>query len=220
MTRIKSVIFDLDGTLVDSAPGIIDCFRQVLADRALHPIRPLNASLIGPPLRDTLRTLTGLADEDPLLDNLAEDFKTHYDDSACHTTPEYAGISSVLKSISARGISLHIATNKRIIPTRRIVEHLGWNPLFSSIYARDSFSPPLKSKAQLIQRLLDEQAIDFQDAIYVGDTQDDGKAALENQMPFWAALWGYGQFDCLEETGFFRLLSKPEDIVKKLSFHE
>ncbi len=216
MTLIKNIIFDLDGTLIDSAPGIIGCFRQILADRALQPVRPLDDSLIGPPLRDTLRALTGLADDDHRLNLLVEDFKSHYDRAACLTTPAYAGITPALQALKARGISLHIATNKRILPTQRIVENLGWEALFTSIYARDSFSPPLKSKAQLIQRLLLEQGIGAAHSIYVGDTQEDGKSARENQMPFWAVLWGYGQFDGGTESNVSLRLATPEDLVNQL----
>lgn len=217
MTLIKNIIFDLDGTLIDSAPGIIGCFRQILEDRALQTVRPLDDSLIGPPLRDTLRALTGLADDDHRLDLLVEDFKSHYDRAACLTTPAYAGITPALEALKARGINLHIATNKRILPTQRIVENLGWEELFTSVYARDSFSPPLKSKAQLIQRLLLEQGISADHSIYVGDTQEDGKSARENEMPFWAVLWGYGQFDEDEENAFLHRLATPAELVSTLN---
>ena len=220
MTSIKTIIFDLDGTLVDSAPGIIECFQQTLRVKGIQPIIPLDSRLIGPPLRETLQCLTGISEDDPLLGVLAEEFKSRYDSTASRTTPAYAGITSALKEICAQGIGLHIATNKRIIPTRQIVEHLGWNQFFASIYARDSFSPPLKSKAQLIGCLLQEQAVDYQNAIYVGDTQEDGDAAKQNQIQFWAALWGYGQFDYLEENSFFRTLPTTAAIVRQLAPHE
>ena len=219
MTPIKHVIFDLDGTLIDSAPGIIDCFRQILAARNLQLVRPLDQRLIGPPLRDTLQTLTGIASDDPLLDILADEFKRSYDSSACQSTPAYPGITSALEAFKARGIGLHIATNKRIVPTRVIVECLGWNALFTSVNARDSYVPPLKTKADLIQRVLLEQQIDARQVVYVGDTREDELSAKENRIPFWAALWGYGQLASLEQSGFSRTLPATEDLVKALALH-
>ena len=87
----QAIIFDLDGTLIDSRAAILDAFGKVLAEQGIAPQIALSAVRIGPPLSETLRELTG-SDDQALLGALAEEFKAHYDSTgyqACllYTSP-------------------------------------------------------------------------------------------------------------------------------------
>ena len=66
LNSISDVIFDLDGTLVDSAPSILLCLAEALASQGIAPIFPLSSSLIGPPLHETLRNISGCKDDDTI----------------------------------------------------------------------------------------------------------------------------------------------------------
>lgn len=191
LKEIKNVIFDLDGTLIDSAPSILGAFKQVLEQYSYAPIRPLNSDLIGPPLKQTLQLISGESDPKKLT-ILVEAFKASYDNHAYALSTSYNGIGEMLQHLSRDKKSLHIATNKRLIPTQKIVQHFVWEKYFQSVYAIDKVEPPFSSKAQMIQAMLLDLGLNSKNCIYVGDRCEDGEAASENEMPFIYVEWGYG----------------------------
>ena len=206
----QHVLFDFDGTLVDSAPVILSCFSRALEVHGLQARTPIVASLIGPPLRQTLATLSG-SDDGALLDALAATFKDVYDSEACLETPAYAGCQQALEQLREQGFSLAIATNKRLLPTQRIIAALGWQALFSAVYASDSYPERYTDKAGMIAALLEDGGIAAQAAIYVGDTVADGRAAAANGVEFWPVAWGYGQFASHEQP-----LLAPQQWLERL----
>lgn len=188
--NINNIIFDLDGTLIDSAPSILECFKRVLESNNIEPLLPLNSSLIGPPLVQTLSRLTGIQ-ESTSLGKLAEDFKKQYDFGGYKSTVPFSGVSELLRECISSGYSLHIATNKRLIPTDLILEYLGWKQYFKSIYALDLISPSFANKASMLSALLVAEKIQHHSAIYVGDRIEDHESAIKNRLKFIGALWGY-----------------------------
>lgn len=189
--RHLHLLFDFDGTLIDSAPAILACFRDVLAQRGITPLLALERTLIGPPLLETLRLMTGIPDKAEL-QVLADDFKRRYDQEALFQTTAYPGVGDALAELAASGRSLHIATNKRLHPTRLILQHLGFAKHFASVYAIDRSDPPYRNKAAILAAQLAEQQIATQQACYVGDKAEDGIAADANGLAFYFVHWGYG----------------------------
>jgi len=189
--RHTHVVFDLDGTLIDSAEAILASYRAAFAACGLVPVRGIVADIVGPTLGETLRLLAG--SEDPvLIARLANAFKQSYDSEGLLETLPYPGISDMLRALHTAGMKLSIATNKRIHPTRSIIEHIGWGGIFDPVYALDVFTPPLPDKAAMLGRLLVDQRIDADRAVYVGDRIEDFDAAKANNLSFIAATWGYG----------------------------
>ena len=205
------VLFDFDGTLVDSAPAILTTFAQVLQGHGLQACCSIDDSLIGPPLRQTLQTLCGSSDAQ-LLDTLASSFRDIYDGPACLATPAYPGWDDALAALRALGLQLLIATNKRLLPTQRIIQARGWSEHFKVVYASDSCPGGFPNKAAMIAALLEEHGIDAQGAIYLGDTEADASAATANAVEFWAVDWGYGEF-----AGQYPTFDRPAAVVSCLS---
>jgi len=146
--------------------------------------------LIGPPLLETLKLLTGHSDLQ-ILNKLSSDFKAHYDSSGYKSTVVFLGVAELLKSISANGFDLHIATNKRLKPTTLILEYFELADYFKSIYALDSKNPSYTNKSEMLAGLIEDQGINNKSAVYVGDRAEDLTSALENDMKFIGASWGY-----------------------------
>jgi phosphoglycolate phosphatase len=204
------ILFDFDGTLVDSAPAILACFSRVLQAHGLKASRPIDESLIGPPLRQTLETLSGQSGP-LLLDALSASFKDIYDTEACLETPAYAGCQASLERLRELGFNLAIATNKRLLPTSKIIAALGWEGLFTEVFASDSYPERYTDKAGMIAALLHDAEIAPQAAIYVGDTEQDGRAAAANDVDFWPVAWGYGRFTSQEQP-----LHSPQQLLERL----
>lgn len=214
-----NLIFDLDGTLIDSAPSILACMGSVIAEAGYVPLVPLETSLIGPPLKVTLSRITGLREDASLLP-LLDAFKDRYDNEALLSTRPFAGMDELLHELNGNGSRLHLATNKRMRPVLSILDLLGWRSRFASIYTQDRIPAGYASKAIMLEHLLRDERISRSDAVYIGDTQEDGMAAASNGLRFIAADWGYGEFgEVLKAPACIRASTPPEllDILRPRS---
>ncbi|MDR1228189.1 MAG: HAD family hydrolase [Azoarcus sp.] len=209
------IIFDLDGTLIDSAGAILASYRTAFAACGLAPARSIDADIVGPPIDETLRLLAG--DDDPaLIGRLAAAFRQSYDNGGLLETAAYPGADELLATLREAGRALHIATNKRIHPTRLILDHLGWSACFDTVYALDLFSPELPGKAAMLGRLLADRRIEAARAIYVGDRIEDGVAAEASGLPFIAAAWGYGAPRAAAMAARWREAATPRELGQML----
>ena len=209
------ILFDLDGTLIDSAPAILASFREAFAQTGVVPVRVIDDSIIGPPLKETLQLLAG-SQEAGLIGQLEAAFKASYDSEGYKATAAYAGVGDLLAALAGAGLTLSIATNKRIHPTRLILQHLGWLDHFAHIYALDLFTPRLPNKAAMIARLLADQQIPQDQAIYIGDRSEDGESADANGLPFIAVTWGYGSLTAAEMRPDWRAAAQPAALAALL----
>lgn len=194
---VKQVIFDLDGTLIDSADSIIKSLQKTLSENKIQPILQLEKSIIGPPLESTLKKITGF--EDPsIIACLIRDFKASYDDNYCKEATPYEGVDEMLRLLHRHSVVIHIATNKRAIPTKKILDYLSWASLFKSVYTVDMVTPKYISKKVMLSSMLKKNNLTPKETIYIGDINTDYFAANENGMGFIFVQWGYeGEGDYL-----------------------
>ena len=208
----QAVAFDFDGTLVDSAPSILLSMKLALEKNRIDPVVPMTADIIGPPLKQTLSLISGSQDED-LLAQLVQDFKQCYDQGGYRDTAPYPGISVLLARLAEQGCQLYLATNKRAIPTRLILNHLGWSGFFAATYCLDEW-PQCRDKGEMLAQLLDQHHLDGRNIPYVGDTDGDASAAKKNRMPYIHVDWGYGDrphspsYACTNADHLFALLKE------------
>ncbi len=186
-----AILFDFDGTLIDSATSVLAGLRHALACASIEPRCTLDSSIIGPPLRLTLAKLAG-SDEAVLIDRLAAAFREYYDSDGYRHTEVYDGVPTMLQALNAAGIALYIVTNKRILPTLRILDHLGWRTWFASVYALDALQPAAEHKPALVTAVLNRHELAPEKTWMVGDSDEDRRSAETNALRFFAAQWGYG----------------------------
>jgi phosphoglycolate phosphatase len=189
--RAEHYIFDLDGTLIDSAPGVLCALQQTARACGVLPTVPIDRNLIGPPLMKVLKILSGWTDP-VLLGRLADTFRCFYDNEAYAMSVPFPGVEEALRRLRAQGSALHIATNKRSVPTHKIVALLGWDGSFASIRCIDSQPQAAGGKEGVLSELIRGSAIDPQNALMVGDSIDDAAAATHCGIRFLAVTWGYG----------------------------
>ncbi len=203
---IDAIIFDLDGTLVDSADGVLSSIAGAFRKCGMSPTRPLNNEIIGPSLEQILYLLTN--SEDPrVIKPLTVEFKNHYDTQGYRATKVYSGVNRLLGLLEKSSRPLFIATNKRKRPTDEIVNWLGWEKYFEAVYSLDTIQPPAANKGALISQILLAHQLKSEDTLYVGDRDEDHVAATQARVQFYRATWGYGNF------GTFDV---PESGIKKL----
>jgi phosphoglycolate phosphatase len=190
----KHILFDFDGTLIDSAPYVLTAYKQAFAELGVTPKVAITESIIGPPLIATIEML--IAEDNPeLVQKLADKFMQLYDGGVAENTLFYDGVSTMLNALKDQGCELYIATNKRYKPTEAILNQLGFFEHFTEVRAVDQLPVETRSKAQLIKEIIETHSIEIKDSVYIGDKIDDFKAANANNMEFIAAAWGYGEWD-------------------------
>ncbi len=188
----QAIFFDLDGTLLDSLPGIAFSIEQAF-DACGLPMRPIDlVQTIGPPIR-TILALAATQASDSDLDLLERAFRSSYDSVGWQKTLLFPGSNLMLQEAHGLGIQLFVVSNKPRHISVKILEREGMLPLFNAILTRDSTDPPYTGKAQMIERLLDVFQLDASRCIMVGDTTEDANAAADMQVPFAWIAHGYGK---------------------------
>jgi phosphoglycolate phosphatase len=188
---ITDVLFDLDGTLVHSAPGILGTFSTVLAEAGITPVDAVDERVIGPPLVPTLQRLSGLP-PGPDLDRIAAAFRALYDSKGAMEADPYPGMNEVLRAIRSTGRRVFIVTNKRKIPARAIADRLAISGFLSGLYTLDTLDPPAARKQEVVAYILRIHGISPTSAVLVGDSFEDAAAAAAHDVRFVAANYGYG----------------------------
>jgi len=187
--QLLNIIFDLDGTLIDSRPGITASLKLALEDAGQdQPLTPDQVP-IGPPLVELVQSITGLSDQ-RRIDFVVKRFAFHYDSSGYQHSTLFDGVYSFLEALHSSSASLYIATNKRIDPTLKILEHLSISRFFNNVFALDSCPGGYLSKSDMLKSLIEHCSLGPH-TVYVGDRYDDLKAAVNNSLAFRFPLWGY-----------------------------
>ncbi len=202
-----ALIFDLDGTLTDSKPGILGCLRKVIDARGLNFAGPLD-KFIGPPVEEWTRELLPHAGDEERA-ALAHDYRACYDREGWSNNAVYPGVREMLAELHAGGYSLFVCTSKHERFAVRIVETFGLASYFTAVYG-DRLEYESHSKAGLLARILSERSIDRDNAWMIGDRSFDIEAAHANQLRCIAAGWGYGSAVELAEADATAPL--PQDV--------
>jgi phosphoglycolate phosphatase len=205
----QAIFFDLDGTLLDSLPGIMFSIEEAFAacGIAMQPIDLRRA--IGPPIRTILAHAATQTATSSDLDLLESAFRSSYDSQGWQKTLLFPDSDSALREAHSLGVQLFVVSNKPRHISIKILEREGLAHLFDSIVTRDTSNPPYTGKAGMIDHLLQAFQLDPVRCIMVGDTEEDACAAAATQVPFAWMTHGYGQIP-LGLTVAFRINSFSE----------
>jgi phosphoglycolate phosphatase len=183
------LIFDLDGTLTDSKPGIVGCLREVLEARKMSGYGSLDR-FIGPPVEEWAAELLphGSAEDRTAL---ARDYRACYDRAGWSNNSVYPGVTEMLAQLHHYGFPLYVCTSKHEHFAVRILENFGIAQYFNAIYG-DRIDYESHSKSDLLALILSRHAIDSAWVWMVGDRSFDIEAAHLNGIRCLGAAWGYG----------------------------
>lgn len=203
-----NLFFDLDGTLTDSQPGIINSFHHTM--RAMGHSIPDAAALrplIGPPLRDGLADL--LETHDPeILETAVIHYRDYFSRSGMYENSVYPGIRDMLERFGTAGARMWVITGKTDYFARKIVSHFGLMPFFKGITG-SAADGSASSKTEMIAGVLSREGLDVARTVMIGDRKHDIIGARENGISAVGVLWGYGSIAELTDAGAHALSNAP-----------
>jgi phosphoglycolate phosphatase len=185
------IVFDLDGTLIDSAPDLHVIANDILAGEGLEPVTLAQVrTFIGsgtPVFIERLRATRGIPGTQQ--GRLHEAMLARYEDAVSLTRP-YPNVRETLTALRASGHRLGVCTNKPVGPTRAVLAHLELEPFFGAVFGGDSLAARKPDPAPLFAAF---EALGEGEALYVGDSEIDAETARRAGLPFLLFTEGYRQ---------------------------
>ncbi len=211
MSQHAVVLFDLDGTLTDSAAGIIGSLRRAFDVHGLPQLTPEQArSMLGPPFTKSLPAF--VAPE--LVDEVIATYRGFYSSGGMFEAPVYDGIPELLEQLRRRGTTLAVATSKVEAYAVPILQSVGLFDYFDTVCG-DDFDASRDSKALVIGEALRRLAHpDPATVLMVGDRVHDVEGSAQHGIRCAGAGWGYGS--PAELAGAQQWYARPVDLLRDL----
>ncbi|HEX7637592.1 MAG TPA: phosphoglycolate phosphatase [Burkholderiaceae bacterium] len=211
---LRGVLFDLDGTLVDSAPDLAGAANRLRADHGLPPL-PLAQlrPMVGSGARGMIGIAFGVKPGESRFEPLRDAFLDHYRQGLLMETRPFEGIEALLARLEAAGMPWGIVTNKATRYTLPIVEGLGLARRAAVVVCGDT-TPHSKPHPEPLLSAARTIGVAPQSLAYVGDDLRDALAARAAGMPMLAAAWGYlGQGEPVSAWGADAVADAPADVL-------
>jgi len=187
------VLFDLDGTLTDSAPGITGSLVQTFEKLGFPVPTPTQlVDYVGPPLLESLQTIGGM--DEPTARRALGVYRGFYAEHGAFDSAVFPGIRGLLTRLREAGVPLAVATSKPELQATRILEHFGLAEYFDVITGA-SEDEVRSAKADVVAealRRLTARGVDLDHTVMVGDRSYDVEGAAEHGLPTILVEWGYG----------------------------
>lgn len=209
------ILFDLDGTLTDSFPGITNCIRYALEGLGREaPVAEELRWCIGPNLNESFLKL--LDTEDRALGAEAMAFyRERYRAKGLFENEVYEGIVPALKVLKEAGHELSVATAKPEVFAVQIIEHFGLSGYFSHVDGSQLDGTRI-DKVELIRYVMERDGIKGEEAVMVGDREYDVIGGLQNGLATVGVLWGYGSREELQAAGAGMVIESPTEIARAI----
>lgn len=188
--KYRTILFDLDGTLMDTSQGIFHTANQTLQSLGLEPFaKEQLRGFVGPPLADCFRNACQV--EEALIPTAIELYRHFYKESGWSQATIYPGMLEILELLSSKEVRLAVATLKLEIEARKIINHFGMAPYFETVSG--SVLDRTLSKADTIVTALERiECQDLSTVVMIGDTEHDYQGALSVGVDFIAVDYGFG----------------------------
>lgn len=212
------ILLDLDGTIADSAPGIIGSLEHMFRELGREvPSRESLLRWVGPPLLDAFRDFAGMTPAEAAEALIV--YRRHYLDQGAAESVMFEGMPAVFHAIREEGVPLSLATSKPELPASIIVEKFGLADYFT-VLAGASADEVRSAKADVIEealRRLSDLGVDLSNPVMVGDRKHDAEGAAAHGIPTIMVGWGYGPEE--ERALASAFAETPADLIGLLFPH-
>lgn len=209
----KTLLFDLDGTITDSAEGIINSVIYAL-EKMSQPIpeKKVLYSFIGPPLKESFENISQLNESEAEL--AVTYYREYYQKEGLYQNQVYQGIPELLIHLNELGYQLYIATSKPEVFAKEILVHFELAGYFKGIYGA-SLDGVRSKKADVIAYALKEAKLETKkDVIMIGDRKHDILGGKENNLDTIGVLYGFGDKAELQKAQATYLAATPNEIME------
>ena len=209
----RTILFDLDGTLTDSAEGVINSAQYALKQLGLPiPSRESMRVIVGPPLRDSFLRF-GVREED--VETAVELYRKRYVPTGMFENTPYPGISAMLAALKDAGHELYVATSKPETMATDILDKFCLSGYFDRIFGA-SLDGTRDTKDTVIAYLLEELG-PRENIVMVGDTAYDVLGAAAHGISTIGVAWGYGEVADIKSAGAIAIVDTPAQLLNKLA---
>ena len=215
MIKYKYILFDLDGTISESAVGIRESLEYAIAKLG-KPVPDLSdyTLYIGPPLLDTFKNLCHFSEE--VSREGVEIYRGYYDEKGKFANKAYSGVKELLESIKAQGCKVAVCSSKYEAFAKEIIGILGLEKYFDAVCG-STLDGSRKDKKDLIPYAVESLGgnieTDREKVVMIGDTYFDVRGAVQTGVDFIGVTYGYGSIEQMKADGAVNLAATPSDIL-------
>ena len=211
--NLDGCFFDLDGTLCDTAPDIVDCWYRTLERREIPKERFEAEFRIGPQLEPMIRKIFPDKPQEWCAELITE-FRTIYMGSGFPQTRPYPGIPELLEWLQRQKVRLFVATNKSRPPSLEILKQNGLLDYFEEVLTPESSTGENQTKVELLKSALRRYNLSPTNCAMIGDTAGDIRAGKAAEMQTIGVLWGYGDQVALQIEQTI-LITRPDELPRE-----
>lgn len=209
---IDTVIFDLDGTLLDTLDDLTDSVNYAM-NKFGFPCHTRDEVrlMVGNSVIYLIETAVPQGTDKQVIEECISAFEQHYAGNMRNKTAPYEGIMQMLEQVKAGGYKAAVVSNKPDGFTKQLVRELFGEYVSLAIGRSDSF--PRKPAPDMVLHALDLLESSTKTAVYVGDSEVDALTAANAGMPCVGCLWGFRDRQTLEESGITCFASSPDELI-------
>ncbi|SFN45419.1 phosphoglycolate phosphatase [Pseudobutyrivibrio sp. UC1225] len=210
---IKNIYFDLDGTLIDSAPSIIEGLKITLTKYGYDiPDYATLRKCVGPPFTYSFPNYLGVRDED--FKEAVATYRHYYDaENGCLNVEAFEGVEGLLDALVKRGYCLLVCTSKPEPTARKILEYLGIDKYFTDICG-STMDAKINTKEQVINLCFSRSPWhQKEETILIGDTKFDVDGAKAAGIDCIGVSWGFGSTEEMLEHGALEVFDFPSEVL-------
>lgn len=214
--RYKAIIWDLDGTLLNTLQDLADAVNHSLTQYSL-PTRTVEEirAIVGRGIRHLVENAVPVGTDPATTDTVFGEFCTYYAAHSADTTAPYGGIPAMLEELSRAGIRMAIVSNKADFAVQDLVRRYFGEEISLAVGARENM--PKKPAPDMVEYALTYLGVAKAETAYVGDSEVDVITARNTGMDCLSVSWGFRSPETLREAGAEQIFSTPRELLEAIT---